>query len=220
MIKKGILTAILLSTMFMTVSAQLRTGIKAGLSTLYVNSDNITILDSVGIPEYQLGVLKTKVGLHIGFFVQANLGKIFFIQPEMLFNSQTVKYLFTNIQSAHERIKEENYQTLEFPVILGIRLGQLRLGIGPVARLLMNLNSEIDNDVPDDEDFLNDNYTSSFSSYWGWQTGIGLDFWQLHLDVRYESSLDNFGSHMRYYGKPYAFDTKPWRLIFSVGISF
>ncbi len=216
-----VLVAFFVTTTIGGVSGQLRTGVKAGLSTLYVDATDQTILDSMGTPEYQLGVHKTKLGLHIGFFVQVSLGSVLFIQPELLFNSQTVEYKFTTIQEPQEEtIREENYQTLDIPVIIGFRLQQVRFGVGPIAHLRMNLNSDIDNDV-DDEEFLNESYTvTSQTLAWGWQAGIGIDIWQLHLDARYEGNFEEFGSHMNFYGRPYSFGVKPGRLIISVGISF
>jgi outer membrane protein with beta-barrel domain len=222
MIKRVLLTALVLATIIGCTSAQLRTGIKLGVSTLQVDADDLTILDSMGVPEYQLGILKTKLGLHIGFFVQANIGKVFFIQPELLFNSQTVKYIFTSIEDpSQEFIKDENYQTLDFPMLLGFRFGPVRLGAGPVGHLLMNSTTEIDDPVADDEDFLNEGYTTSFQNLtWGWQAGIGIDIWQLHLDARYEANFEEFGTHMTYYGKQYSFGVKPWRFVASIGLSF
>lgn len=204
------------------ISAQMRTGVKAGISTLSVSADDLIILDSVGAPEYSLGIAKTKLALHVGFFVQANFGKSFFVQPEFLFNSQTVTYIFTDLDDREQQfVRDENYQTLDFPIILGLRLGQVRIGAGPVGHLFMNLNSEIDDPVNDDQDFLNEHYTSDFQTLtWGMHAGVGVDIWQLHLDARYEANFNEFGSHMKYYDRPYSFDAKPWRLIFSVGISF
>jgi len=222
MFKRLLLTTFVIAAITGSASAQLRTGVKAGISTLYVDADDMIILDSVGAPEYQLGVANTKVGLHIGFFVQANLGKHIFIQPELLFNSQTVTYRFTDIEDpATEFLKDENYQTLDFPLIMGFRLGQMRIGAGPVGHLFMNLSSEIDDPVNEDQEFLNDHYTTSFQTLtWGLQAGIGVDIWQLHLDARYEASFEEFGNHMIFYDRPYSFGVKAWRLFLSVGISF
>lgn len=222
MIKRVFLTIFAFAALIGCASAQVRTGVKAGISTLYVNANDQIILDSMGTPEFQLGVAKTKVALHIGFFVQANIGKYVFFQPELLFNTQTVTYNFTNIQDPDQDfIKDENYQTLDFPIMLGFRLGQVRFGAGPVGHLFMNLNTDIDDPVNDDQEFLNESYTTSFETLtWGMQAGIGVDIWQLHLDARYEQNFGNFADHMIYYGRSYAFDAKSTRLIASVGISF
>jgi len=222
MIKRVLLTALVLVLTVWSVKAQLRTGVKLGISTLYVDASDQTIVDSTGVPEYNLGIQQTKLGLHIGFFVQANIAKFFFIQPELVFNSQTVIYLFTNIQDPQlSYSKEENYQTLDFPMMLGIRLGQVRLGAGPVGHLFINSTTQIDDEVAEDQEFLNESYTSSFNTVtWGWQAGVGIDIWQLHLDARYEENFDDFGSHMIFYGRPYSFGVPSRRLIISIGISF
>ncbi|RLD22103.1 MAG: hypothetical protein DRI69_02180 [Bacteroidetes bacterium] len=222
MLKRVLLTALVFAIITGSASAQLRTGVKGGISALYVNADDVTILDTMGIPEYQLGIANTKIALHIGFFVQADLGKYFFLQPEFLFNSQTVTYLFTDIDDPdREILKDENYQTLDFPLIMGLRLGQLRIGAGPVGHLNMNLNTEIDDPVDEDEDFVNESYTTSFQTLtWGFQAGVGVDIWQLHLDARYEGNFEEFGDHMNFYGQPYSFGVRSSRLVISVGISF
>jgi hypothetical protein len=221
MIKRVLLVCLVIASTHVVASAQLRTGVKAGLSIQNLSAGEQTILDSLGAPEYTMAVLKSKVGVHIGFFVQANFGKHFFIQPELVFNSQTVKYLFTTIEEpTREIIREENYQSIDIPLIVGFRIGQVRFGVGPEAHLFLNVNTEIDNAI-EDEEFLDQKYTPEFQTLtWGWQVGIGIDIWQLHLDARYEGNIEEFGNHMNFYGRKYSFGVTPGRILASVGISF
>ncbi len=197
--------------------AQIRAGIKGGISTIDVTTSPLIIENESGSPVYEMGIEKTKLGVHLGFFVQAELGPVFF-QPELLFNSQSIDYSFTDVNdpNATVQVRDENYQTLDVPLILGLKFGPVRFGGGMVGHLFLNNRS----DFNDDELFGN-NYQSNFETLtWGWQAGIGFDFWKLHIDARYEGNLDNFGNHMEFYGKGYEFDNPPSRIIVSLGISF
>jgi hypothetical protein len=40
---------------------------------------------------------------------------------------------------------------------------------------------------------------------WGWVGGIGLDFYKLHFDVRYESNTAQLGDHLTFFGKDFDF---------------
>ena len=194
--------------------AQVRTGVKGGISLINFAADPLTITDEGGSPVYAMSVDKTKIGVHLGFFVQAKIGPVF-IQPELLFNTQSIDYRFEGLQpDLGVEIRDENYQTLDFPVTVGLKFGPVRFGGGMTGHLFLNSNSDID-------DLLATNYEADFRTLtWGWHAGLGLDIWKLHIDARYEGLLDNWGNHMNFYGRSYEFDDKPGRIVVSLGISF
>ena len=196
-------------------NAQFRAGIKGGINVMDLSAPTLTIMNESGVDAYDLSIDKTKIGVHIGFFFQGEFGPVF-VQPELLFNSQGVDYRFTNLidPSAQVEVRDETYQTLDFPMILGLKFGPVRIGGGPVGHLFLNSNSDID-------DFLGEDYSADFNTLsWGWQAGLGLDFWKLHIDARYEVNFDDFANHMNYFGESYSFGDTPSRVVVSIGISF
>ena len=195
------------------VIGQVRVGIKGGLSSVDIEPSSLIILDASDAQKFKLDVRDAKYGLHLGFFIQAQLGN-FFIQPEMIFNSNSVDYTIEDLQDIGiTKVRDENYQYLDFPVILGAKFGPVRIGAGPVGHLFLDSTSDLFDDYG--------GYDPTFDELtFGWQAGIGLDIWKLHLDARYEGNLSDFGDHIVVDGRHYAFDQSPSRLIASVGISF
>jgi hypothetical protein len=196
---------------YASASGQVRIGIKGGLSTFDIKAGDLILLDQNDAESFKLKIQDAKYGIHIGFFLQAKTDFLFF-QPELLFNSNSVDYEVEDLSNGEIRILDENYQQLDIPLMVGFRAGPLRLGAGPVGHLAISSTS----------DLLNiDGYDQKFDGMsWGWQAGIGLDFWKLHFDFRYEGNLSNFGDHITFFGEKYQFDEKPSRLIASLGISF
>ena len=191
--------------------SQVRVGIKAGLSTTDISPGSLVILDQNDAEQFELEIADAKYGLHLGFFIQGQIGN-FFVQPELLFNSMSVDYSLTDLQGGTDQIKDENYQHLDFPVIFGGKFGPVRIGAGPVGHLFLDSTSDL---------FDIDGYDQTFDELtFGWQAGIGLDIWKLHIDVRYEGNLTDFGEHIVFHGQQYSFDETPSRMIASVGISF
>ncbi len=194
------------------VVSQVRLGIKGGLSSSDIPASSLLILDGSDSERFRVTVEDAKYGLHLGLFIQAQIGT-FFIQPELLFNTVTMDYSVEDLQSANPRqIKDEMYRNLDLPLIIGLKFGPLRIGGGPVGHLFLDSTSDL-------LDFSD--YSQEFEKLtYGWQAGIGLDIWKLHLDARYEGNFSNYGEHIIFYGKPYQFSESPSRVIVSAGISF
>ena len=210
----ALLLTVIATFMAAETFAQVRTGVKGGINLIEMAPDPVTIVDEGGSSVYAMSVDKSKIGVHIGFFVQAEIGPVF-IQPEILFNTQSIDYRFEGLQPDLDvEIRDENYQTLDFPITVGLKFGPVRFGGGMTGHLFLNSNSDID-------DFLGTDYEANFNTLsWGWHGGIGLDIWKLHIDARYEGLLDNWGNHMTFYGNDYEFNDKPGRIVVSLGISF
>ncbi len=196
----------------MSMQAQIRPGIKFGLSTPDVQPKDFIVIDDQGVDLYRVFVDKARYGLHGGIFIQMQLGG-FFIQPEVLYNSTNFKYgidSLTNGQGTH--LFTDTYRNIDFPVMLGLKAGAVRLGGGPVGHLFLDSDSGF-GEYNGFDPFLED-------LTWGWQAGIGLDFWKLHIDVRYEGNFSKLGDQISFFGEEYDFATNNNRLIGSFGFSF
>ena len=193
------------------VGSQAILGIKGGIASVDVTPSDLVVFSENDVEDLRISIQDAKYGIHLGLFVQVRLGS-FFLQPELLFNSNTVDYRIEDIQTGNVSILDENYQTLDIPFIIGLRAGPLRVGGGPVGHVFLNNTSDL---------FDLDGYETDFENITlGWQAGIGLDFWKLHLDLRYEGNLTQFGDHIVFHDQTYEFDDKPSRIIASIGVSF
>jgi hypothetical protein len=196
--------AILLAT---NVSSQLRYGLRGGLNTAYFNSNDVLTNGE------RISTLNdASVGFHFGVLAQVNfLGM--FIQPELLFSSIGSEIKVVDLQeNAVTQIRSQNYNKLDFPVLIGKRFGPARVGIGPVGTIMLSTNSEL-NEL---------GYTEKFNSAtFGYQIGVGLDvIKRLALDIKYEGNLSKLGSGMMVGGQEREFDLRSRQIIFSVGVFF
>ncbi len=183
-------------------------GLKLGLSTDNLNGETI---QNDGL---SLAIKDASYGFHIGAFARVRLGEKFHIQPEVLFNSETVDYTLNDVsQNVINKIVSETYQNLDFPLLAGWQFGFLRLNAGPVGHVHVASKSDIGSNVP--------TYTQRFENFTlGYQAGAGLDIWRLVVDVRFEGNLSRLGDHMYFAGEKVNFSQRPSRWILSVGYAF
>lgn len=195
-----------------SLQAQLRAGLKFGVSSVNLSDGVIDIKGTSDLHDLKLAVAKADYGIHAGFFVQLKLAGIF-IQPEFIFNSNSAQFKLSQISdSPFDVVKKESYQYLDIPVLLGISLGPLQLGAGPVGHLFIHSRSEL---------FDVAGYQQKFNEIkYGYQANAALVLGKIYLDLRYEGNLSNFGDHIEFYGNRYSFANTPTRLIGSIGFAF
>lgn len=201
---------------FQSAQAQkkFRAGLRFGLTTADLSSESLMIANGADLKDLQLDISRANYGVQMGLFAQARIGKRFFIQPEVLFNSTSVDYRLTDFKNGATvtDVLRETYNNVDIPLMTGLKFGPLRLQAGPVGHVFINSNSEL-LDV--------DGYEQNFSDFTiGYQAGIGLDLWNFVIDIKHEGSFNNVGDHMTFFGRDYAFDTRGGRTVFALGYSF
>jgi opacity protein-like surface antigen len=154
-----------------------------------------------------------KYGFHGGVFVRVTLFS-FFIQPEVLFSTRTNEYTVTNVQTTVATVEKQNFNKLDIPVMVGFKLGPLRLNAGPSGSLLINSPKAIISD-PD----FKSNYNKMTIGY---QAGLGFDlFNRITFDLRYEGSLKKYQNQIQNLaGTKVNLDDRHNAFLFSVGLMF
>jgi opacity protein-like surface antigen len=207
--KKSILIVL---SVFLALPAfsQVNFGLKAGASTTNVKMDDVKTLTS-GETEYLVNAIKeANYGFHAGAFVRFSLLG-FYIQPELLFASRTDEYKI--VEGVETEIVKQQFNQLDLPIMLGAKLGPVRLNAGPAARLLINSPKDLI-DHPDFKAMYN-NLT------FGYQAGIGVDIVKkITLDLRYEGSLQKYQTKIDAGGEKVTLDDRPNAFLLSVGIMF
>src|SRR4030043_1624719 len=187
--------------------SQIKFGLKAGLSTTNLKMEDLKTLTS-GQTQYVVDALKgANYGFHGGAFVRFSmLG--FYVQPELLFASRTDEYNVTELDNPTVVVKQQ-FNQLDIPIMLGLKVGPLRLNAGPSARLLINSPK----DLIDDPDFKAMYNKLTF----GYQAGIGVDIIKrLTLDLRYEGSLQKYQTQIQNVaGDKFNLDDRPNAFLFS-----
>lgn len=201
--------------LFQISDAQLiKFGIKGG-----VGFSKLSIADITGITDagdaYNLITGESVTGYHVGVDARIKLAMVF-IQPEVYFNAGggTLQNI---VEGEPADLVNVNFSRLDIPVLVGVKLGPARLGVGPVGSLVLqdsynDLLTLIDN--PDYELF-------SSKMTWGFQAGVGLDIWKLSIDARYEGSLSKLGKDEVTLGNSsFALDARPSQWLVSLGFWF
>jgi hypothetical protein len=201
-------------TVFIVLPAfsQVKFGLKAGLSTTNLKMEDLKTLTS-GQTQYVVDALKgANYGFHGGAFVRFSMMG-FYIQPELIFASRTDEYEVTELDNPAVIIKQQ-FNQLDLPIMLGVRLGPVRLNAGPSARLLINSPK----DLIDDPDFKAMYNSLTF----GYQAGLGVDIIKrITLDLRYEGSLQKYQTQIQNVaGDKFNLDDRPNAFLLSVGIMF
>lgn len=186
--------------------SQVKLGIKGGINTTQISPKEINLTQPSSIT---LAVKDARYGIHLGALLKVKMGK-FFLQPEVLLNSSTTTYTYSDLNV--DRVLEESYQFVDLPLLLGFDLGVLNLNAGPVGHVFVSSTSELKN---------LDGYKQKWNEmHWGWQAGLSFDIWRFNLDLRYEGNFYNYGDHVTFFGQTYDFKDTPSRVLTSLGFMF
>ena len=178
MIRFAIFLAFLLSFSMSYGQGPINIGIKFGTnrSTMITNFDDVL----------NQNIIYEDVNNYLaGAFARISLGRLY-LQPEAYFNTKGgIIKPYGSDQSPDPSTTSISYQTIDLPVLIGIKLinkslVNLRVYGGPVFTYV-TANSM----VSELSDF---NVEDLNNRYMGWQIGAGFDFWFLTFDASIENS--------------------------------
>jgi hypothetical protein len=205
---KRIFVVIFVALMAVPAFSQLKFGIKAGGQ-------------STSFPDYTLGSGAATVealadaswGFHAGLFTRISLLG-FYVQPELVFATNSFEYDVKEVASDPGSIVTQKFNRLSIPVLVGFKLGPLRLNAGPAASIQLG----------SPEDLIDDpNFEEMYKgAVWGYQAGVGLDLLKkFTLDARYAGSLgEKFGDAVTISGQSFKLDYAQPSFILSFGFIF
>jgi hypothetical protein len=215
--KKVILIALVVLVSLPAFS-QIKFGLKAGVSTTNLSMADLKTVTS-GNTTYTVNALTAaKYGFHGGAFVRLSLFGIY-LQPELLFTTRTNEYTVQNVtagQTTAADIVKQNFNKLDIPVMLGLKLGPLRINAGPVGSLLINSPKNL---------IKNPDYKNNYNKMTiGYQAGVGFDMLNfLTFDLRYEGSLKKYQNQIQSLAgnkTKFNLDDRPNAFVFSLGLMF
>jgi hypothetical protein len=215
-----LITALILFTA--SVEAQIiRFGVKGGVSSSSVKIDKTQFSTLNDVQTFVVEQGDAQLGLHFGLFsrIQA-LG--FYIQPELLFTQSRGEVVLTDITNSAspvESFKEQKFNKFDIPVIIGKKIGPARIGIGPVASIMLSESDGLKNKLAD---LTGEDVESNFkNATFGYQVGVGLDIFKFAtIDVKYEGNLSKLGDGLNIGDRDFQFDQRNSQWIFSLGIFF
>ena len=137
-----------------------------------------------------------------------------YVQPELLFATSENSYNVTSPGSINPVEVSQKLNKLSIPVMVGLKLGPIRLNAGPAASVSIGSPKSLVNDAN-----LKDLYSKAS---FGYQAGLGFDLLKtLTFDVRYEGSLKKYQNQIQNLtGTTVSLDNRPNAFLFSVGLMF
>ncbi len=213
---KKLFALILILIVSIPAFSQVKFGLKAGVSTTSLSMPSVTTITSGSTTYTVNGLTSAKYGFHGGAFVRLTLFGIY-IQPELLFSTRTNEYTVSNVTNQAAPVSyvaKQNFNKLDIPVMVGLKLGPLRINAGPSGSLLINSPKDL---------ITNPDYKNNYNRLtFGYQAGLGFDLLGiLTFDVRYEGSLKKYQNQIQNLtGAKYNLDDRPNAFLFSVGLMF
>jgi len=214
------LSAILLIAMFSVpaFSQFLSFGIKAGteLNTTpeYKLLARSPIPTGPTIPNLTIHADNTSLGFHGGIFTRVKIFNLY-VQPEVLFASTSYNYGLGHKRNQGGRPVSQRFNKLSVPLLVGLKLGPLRVNAGPAANVLIGTPKALDEDIP--------NFKNMYkNAVWGYQAGVGIDILKkITLDARYAGSLgERYGDTVTIWGENFKLDHGQKSFLLSVGLMF
>ncbi len=210
---KNSVLILVLGLLSLNLQAQFDFGIKAGINTYQIDETISFVSTNSPQSEFSYAVKNTNIGYHFGLYGQFNLGA-FIIQPEILFNSDDIDFVLKSEDDPanFDRVINQSYKNLDVPLLVKFKIGPARIMAGPVGHFY------IDNKIDFVEGIINEPIENQFRL--GYQMGLGIAFWKLHVDLKYEGNFSTFGEDITIYGTELAFSKNAQRLILSAGYEF
>ncbi|QDK82209.1 PorT family protein [Spirosoma sp. KCTC 42546] len=192
----GLLLLLVTQSMAQSAGKKIHVGLKAGAN--FSQLDNLSFstprLMENGLPVLSGGHVvydffeqnqSRSTGIVGGVFVR--FGNRFFIQPELLLSSKGGQFdiIRQGLETQSVRVR---VTTFDLPLLIGVKLGPLRINVGPVVSLpLSETNSLSDSFQRYAAQSLSQ---TAKQAVYGYQAGIGVNLGGIQLDLRQEGSLN------------------------------
>ncbi|MGI6339990.1 MAG: porin family protein [Bacteroidales bacterium] len=204
---KKLLSLIILVMFAITAYPQVKFGLKAGVATNTVPTYDVNT-GANNIEAYK----DASFGYHAGAFLRITLMGMY-IMPEVVFASTSYDFKVTTANEPEE-IKSQKFDKIDIPLLIGFKLGPVRLNAGPAASILIGSPKDLISD-PNFSDLYR-------SATFGYQAGLGFDIVKrLTVDLRYGGSLSKkFGESVDIGSQTFNLDQRESSIMLSLGYMF
>lgn len=187
--------------------SQLKFGLKAGASTDFTFTDQT--LQGTNVDVIIQNAKDAEWGFQGGVFMRATIAG-FYIQPELLLATATNSVSYEDVEAGGTPvIYNQKFNKLNIPVLLGLKLGPVRINAGPAASVMISDPKEIIEGA-----------TYKRATF-GYQAGVGIDLLKrLTFDLRYEGNLNQFGDEIEIANQTFQLDDRTGAILFQVGLIF
>lgn len=216
--KQFILISLFLIPFSLVSNAQLKFGIKAGITSTSIKVDDFYEIDDASdIQELTIKGKDAKIGFQGGVMARLTIFKLY-VQPELLFTSSSgeveVSALLDN-GDTYTQIRDQKFRQIDFPIMVGYKFGPARFQLGPVGTIVLSTDPSLDG-------FRDMDYKEEFNgATWGYQVGVGLDLGKkITIDIKYEGNLSKLADGIKIGGETRNFDSRNSQFVASLGFFF
>lgn len=187
--------------------SQVKFGLKAGASTDFTFTDQT--FKSTDFEVIIQNAKDAEWGFQGGVFMRATFSGLY-IQPELLFATATNSVSYEDVEEGGAAvIYKQKFNKLNIPLLLGVKIGPLRLNAGPAASVMLSDPKEVI-----------DGATYKRATF-GYQAGLGFDlFKKLTFDLRYEGNLNQFGEEITIGSHTFQLDDRTGAVLLHLGLIF
>lgn len=187
--------------------SQVKFGIKVGASTDFTFTDQT--FQGTNFNVILQNAKDAEWGFQGGVFMRASFSG-FYIQPELLLATATNSVTYEDVEAGGAaEIYSQKFNKLNIPVLLGVKVGPLRLNAGPAASVMITDPKEIIEGA-----------TYKRATF-GYQAGVGFDLLKrLTFDLRYEGNLNQFGDEIEIGDQTFNLDDRTGAILVHVGLMF
>ena len=205
----------------MVTNAQIKFGVKAGITSTSIKVDDVINVandpNATTFDEIKVKGQNAKVGFQGGFMARITILKLY-VQPELLFTSTSGEVKVTSLSGGTEiysEVREQKFRQIDFPIMVGYKFGPARIQLGPVGTIMLKSDPSLDG-------FMNMDYKEEFNgATWGYQVGVGLDiFKKITIDLKYEGNLSKLGDGVKIAGETRNFDSRNSQFVATLGYFF
>ena len=153
-------------------NAQLQFGVKGGIN--YNNNGDLTLS---GVVNNAVAGADAKSGFHVGMWFRGKLPIVgIYIRPEIVFTQVKSEYLYKGNNTSYD------FKKIDVPVLFGKKIfGFANVFIGPSFQYVLNSDFGLST--------VSEVSLDKFSI--GMQSGFGVEFGKLGIDVRWERGFSN-----------------------------
>ncbi len=198
--------------MSITVNAQTTFGIKTSVGVTIAPNETTYVGDVFDYINHEISYKGTNIVKSVGLFGQKKVGYLYG-RAEISYANFSQEYnvrSFIQFGQGMQKVYEK-FEYIDVQIMGGITHNNLRLGVGPVAHVLVGHTQALD--------FISGYNDNLRGVTFGFTTAVGLDAGMFHLDVRYVNNFRTVGDHISYGNRGSGFKVKPHVVNFTIGIS-
>ena len=147
-----------------------------------------------------------------GIFAQKHAGFLFY-QSSLTYTYFKTNYDVTSYDNRNfSPVMSEKFHYIDWHVTGGLLIGNFRLGVGPVIHFLGGYKSDLEI-IPEYNNRIK-------KTTFGFTSGVGYNFGNIFIDVKYENSFRTIGDHIYYGPRKSSFKGSPNNFSLHVGYGF